>query len=281
MVGDLGLLRRAVLAASVTRDVDVVPADDGVVLEQHAPTLVTWQQVDGALAGAAPLSEAGVDRLADYLMVRAHLSGLDDDEDRDVRPFAAPLHAPWHPGPGFTRLRLPGSAIEVGMGMVGPDPLDPERVVPVARGALSASGRPWAEATWWQRAVDTLERLGTLAATRLDRDPDLPLRPLGDADVVTLLASSVLRGALVAGHQGLRAVAAPSRRCAWLDPSRVDPAFCRIAYQLIDSSESAFDRPLLISAHEVVLAGSGPGVLRTALTDDVVDPGPTEGRRWV
>ena len=59
-------------------------------------------------------------------------------------------------------------------------------------------------------------------ADRLRRDPTAVLRPLGDADVLTLLASQEFRGALVDG-QGMRSAAIPSRNRGWLDLGRLDP----------------------------------------------------------
>ena len=62
----------------------------------------------------------------------------------------------------------------------------------------------------WTRAKGYLEDMGAIAATRLARDPDAPLRPMGDCDGVTLLGSRIFRSALIAlDGVGVRAVAAP------------------------------------------------------------------------
>ena len=95
--------------------------------------------------------------------------------------------------------------------------------------------------------------MGAIAATRFAREPDVPLRPMGDCDVVTLLASRSFRAALCV-QQPMRAAAVPMRTRGWLDPSRVDPAFAVTAAQLTGPEDRGFERPILITADEVVLS---------------------------
>jgi hypothetical protein len=91
---------------------------------------------------------------------------------------------------------------------------------------------------------------------------------MGDCDVVTLLASRLLRDALVRPiDKGMRTVAVPTRNRGWLDLNRIDPAFSATAAQLTSPEERGFDRPLLLTREEVVLARDEGGAIRAALED--------------
>ena len=148
------------------------------------------------------------------------------------------------------RHRVLGGAIDLGFGFVGVGP-DPDEVVIIPQGALDAAGID--PAPWWPVAVDYLERVGAVAAQRL---ADVPmLRPIGDCDVVTLLASKTFRAALCSQeHTGMRAAAVPMRRRGWLDLSRIDPAFTVAAAAATDELARGFSRPLLVTADEVTLS---------------------------
>jgi hypothetical protein len=147
---------------------------------------------------------------------------------------------------------------------VGPDP---DEVVVIPQGALDAAGID--PSPWWPVARHYLERMGTIAAQRLI---DVPiLRPIGDCDVVTLLASQNFRAALCA-HEGtgMRAAAVPMRRRGWLDLSRIDPAFTIAAAAATDEDSRGFSRPLLITADEVALPAPGGSPSAIVLRDKAV-----------
>jgi hypothetical protein len=98
---------------------------------------------------------------------------------------------------------------------------------------------------------------------------------MGDCDVVTLLGSRTLRSAIVKDvPDGMRTVAVPMRTRGWLDLSRIDPAFSAAAARLTRADERGFDRPLLVTKEEVVIARDDGDVVRAGLEDrlaDVVD----------
>ena len=91
---------------------------------------------------------------------------------------------------------------------------------------------------------------------------------MGDCDVVTLLASRAFRETLAGCDTSqMRAAAVPTRRRGWLDLSRTDPAFALAAASLADSEERGFERPLLITVDEVVMARPGGDPALQALRD--------------
>jgi hypothetical protein len=53
------------------------------------------------------------------------------------------------------------------------------------------------------------------------------------------------------------------RRRGWLDLGRIDPAFAAAAAAATEAAERGFDRPLLVTADEVVMAPAGgePGLI--------------------
>jgi hypothetical protein len=110
--------------------------------------------------------------------------------------------------------------------------------------------------------------MGMLAAARHEMNPDKPIHPMGDCDVVTLLGSRSFRATL-AGHDsaGMRAAAVPTRRRGWLDLSRTDPAFALAAASLTDPEERGFERPLLVTIDEVALARAGGDPVLQAIRD--------------
>jgi hypothetical protein len=88
--------------------------------------------------------------------------------------------------------------------------------------------------------------------------------------VVTLLGSRILREAIVRTiTDGMRTVAVPMRNRGWLDLSRVDPAFSSAAARLTSMEERGFDRPLLVTREELVIARDDGDVVRAALEDRV------------
>ena len=149
---------------------------------------------------------------------------------------------------------------------------DPAAVGLLPAGVLIAARIDLTEAD--VRAERYLRDMAALAADRLRRDPTAVLRPLGDADVLTLLASTEFRTALVDG-QGMRSAAIPSRSRGWLDLGRLDPAFAVSAAELTEPDERGFGRPVLITVDEVSQVRPGGEIVRQSLAD----PAPAEPAR--
>ena len=163
-----------------------------------------------------------------------------------------------------------GDALDLGFGFLGIDPADVDRVVPVPHELLRAAGVD--PTPWWPTSVVYLERMGEMAAERMVRSPNAPLRPMGDCDVVTLLGSRTFRQAIVEGvFDGMRTVAVPMRSRGWLDLNRIDPAFSAAAARLTAIEDRGFDRPLLVTRDELALAREDGNVLRAA-TEDRIAP---------
>ena len=293
-------LRRAVLAVTLVdrgRLAALETRADGLELERavDATTLtIRWGEL--LLAAGDPdgrVPEPVVRRrLARWLRLRvalddvlhaAHLVAPEAEEEARlqllsrVRPRALPVDHPLHPGAGWTRRTVLGGALDVGLALRGvdddgnPDPggvgLLPAALLVAARVDLAA-----AAAT----ADRYLDDMAGLAADRLRRDPTAVLRPLGDADVLTLLASRAYRVALLDG-QGMRSAAIPMRTRGWLDLGRVDPAFAVSAAALTDPDERGFPRPVLVTADEVTLVRLGGDPVGQSLAD----PAPAEPHRPV
>jgi hypothetical protein len=132
---------------------------------------------------------------------------------------------------------------------------DPDEVVVVPPSVLAASDID--TTSWWPGAARLLEQTGRGAAQRVLRDPSAPLRPFGDLDVVTLMASSAYRATLCAEDPvGWRTAAVPMRTRGWLDLGRIDPAFAAAAALATEPAERGFARAVLITPEEVVMVGS-------------------------
>jgi hypothetical protein len=260
-------LRRAALAVAVLYDVDLDPAPGGVLLRGERPLKVRWAECRRALGGADPESEIGREQLAQWLRWRRWLA----DHPLEVlaelaRPYGVAVESEVHPGMDWVRRRIMGDTLELGLGFVGLDPNNPQTVHPVSQQVLQAAGID--PTPWWPTALVYLERMGETAAERMVRNPDAPLRPMGDCDVVTLLASRMFRDALVRPIDGgMRTVAVPMRNRGWLDLTRIDPAFSATAAQIMDPNDRGFDRPLLVTREEIVIARDEAGVVRSALED--------------
>jgi len=262
-------LRRCALAVAVLHDLDVLPAIDGIVLTGVPTVEVTWAECRRALGGVEPETEDGRHRLARWLLLRRWLAErpLGDLAER-ARPYGAPVESPLHSGLDWVRRRVLGDALDMGFGFVGLDPRDPDKVLPVPHRLLESAGVNVDD--WWPTAVVYLERMGRMAADRMARNPNAPLRPMGDCDVVTLLGSMTLRAAMVDEvADGLRTVAVPMRNRGWLDLSRVDPAFSAAAARLTAPEERGFSRPLLVTREEVALAAEGGDVVGSVLRDEL------------
>lgn len=259
-------LRRATLAVCVLRDLDLHPVDAGIVLEGGTDVLVPWQLVAQVLEGVDPESSRARRVLGDWFAARRYLADHSLTElAAVVRPLGFPVEHPHHPGLGWVRTRVLGDALDLGVGLLGLDPVHPERVVPLPaevaeHAGLDAHG-------WWSGARDYLQEMGTIAELRWRRRPEQAIRPMGDCDVVTLLGSRVLRTAVAAHHQGMASVAVPMRTRGWLDLSRIDPAFAVAAAAATPDAALGFPRPLLVTSDEVVLVVSGGAPARLTLLD--------------
>lgn len=262
-------LRRCALAVAVLHDLDVLPAIDGIVLTGTPPIEVSWAEARRALGGVDADTDDGRHRLARWLLLRRWLADrpLDDLYER-ARPYGTPVESPLHSGLDWVRRRVHGDALDLGFGFVGLNPRDPDKVLPVPQRLLDSADI--AVDDWWPTAVVYLERMGRMAADRMSRHPRVPLRPMGDCDVVTLLGSMTLRAAMAADvPDGMRTVAVPMRNRGWLDLSRVDPAFSAAAARLTAPDERGFSRPLLVTREEVAMAAEGGDVERLALDDHI------------
>jgi len=263
-------LRQAVLAVSVLGDVDVEPADDGVTLPGSPPVLVSWAECLRALAGHEPTSAAGRTRLTHRLRARRWCADAGPAAlAEDLRPVGLPLEHVLHPGLDWVRERVLGDALDLGLGAVGLDPAEPERVVLVPTSALDAAGID--PETAWTAARERLEAMGELAAERTLRDSKCVLRPYGDLDVVTLLGARSLRAALAEPAGGMAGMVVPMRRRGWTRLSLIDPAFGPAAAAATEPAERGFDRPLLVTAEEVTVVGDGGRPQVIVLRDPAAD----------
>jgi hypothetical protein len=247
-------LRRTVLAVSVLDAVDLLPGDEGVLLEgDHPDVLLAWTEVAGAVGDVDPDSDAARARLRVWVRMRAGLARIPEPQEF-VRIVGLPPDHPVHPGPRWVRARVPGEALDLGLGLLGLLD-DPDEVV-VTPPALLAASEMRVDETWTTQLVE-LERVGRLAAERVLRDESGPLRPFGDYDVLSLLGSSAYRTVLCgADPVGWRTAAVPMRTRGWLDLGRIDPAFAAAAAMATDPVDRGFTRAVLITPDEVVMTGS-------------------------
>jgi hypothetical protein len=259
-------LRRGALAVSVLHDIDVEPAPLGVTLTGQPPVWVSWNECRTALLGDDPESPAGRVRLAAWVLARRWAADAGPAAvEAALRAVGLPVGHAVHPGPDWVDEHVLGGALELGLGAVGLDPADPDRVVLLPPPALDALGIDRSAA--WAAARERLERLGALAAQRVRADPKGRLRPFGDADAVTLLGSHALRVALAQDAGGLVTAAVPMRRLGWTRLSIVDPAFAPAAAAASLAVDRGFPRPLLLTADEVALAPEGGDPSRLLLRD--------------
>jgi hypothetical protein len=263
-VADRIALRQLVFAVSVLQDLDLVPMDEGVLVASGR--ILPWGCLQVALAGHDPAAASSRSVLATWLRAVQDIAWRSPaDLAARARPVGLPRGHAVHPGQAWTQARVPGGVLELGVGLLGLG-ADPDEVVVLGAGLLQACGHD--PATWWPGCVAYLEQMGELAASRHILHPERPLRPMGDCDVVTLLGSAALRRCLAGNDSaGMRAAAVPTRRRGWLDLSRIDPAFALVAASLADAEERGFERPLLITAEEVVMAKAGGDPVLQAMRD--------------
>ncbi len=253
------------LAVSVLDNVDFVPGESTVTLQgDHADLALTWDEIALALGDSDPDSDIARRRLRMWVKLRIGLSRLADPEAL-ARPVGLPTEHPLHPGRAWVRASVPGEALDLGLGLLGLLG-DPDQVVVAPPALLLAAGVD--ADPWWPAQARELERTGRLAAERLLRDGNSPLRPFGDLDVLTLLCSTAFRAALCdADPVGWRTAAVPMRTRGWLDLGRIDPAFAAAAALATDADERGFDRAVLVTPEEVVMVGVGGRSALLALQD--------------
>ena len=272
---DRTALRRCTLAVSVLHEVDMIPTDDGIVLVGVPDIPVSFAQIADAISGLDPTESVAQDRLHRWLRARRAIADKSLDELAEtIRPVALPIGHALHPGARWVRQPVLGGALDLGIGFVGLLPDQPELVFVMPPSILSAAGID--PSPWWRGAMEYLENMGALATTRWRRDPRAPLRPMGDCDVLTLLASRVLRGALCADAGGMRAIAAPVRSRGWLDLSRIDAAFALTAASIADDESRGFPRPVLLTVDEVSMVADGGRPAEIVLRDPA-----SNGTRWL
>ncbi|TAK69490.1 MAG: hypothetical protein EPO13_06305 [Actinomycetota bacterium] len=290
--GQVTALRRAVLAAAVLHDVEVTPADDGVDVAIEGTTWqLAWQDVGALLSAAYGEPRAGAERFRAAVALRQLALAAPDALLDRVRPVALPRGHVLHPGPGWPHRSVLGGCLDVGVGLVPqPNPLDdggvidlrdppPNTVQPLLEPVVR--GTAWDAFAAADRAEYHLARLGALAAERHRRNPDTPLRPVGEVDVVTLLASATFRRAIVADDPArMRPAAVPARHRGWLDLRRLDPAFALAAAALTEPHERGFDRPILITADEIVQVRYGGDPRTPAVADPVIGDYVQPPQRW-
>lgn len=270
-----GDLRRALLAVSVLDDLDLVPADDAVVMP--VPGAARGGQVlrlpvataSAVLGGWSPTSLQARLRLRSWLRTHRALAAAPHPAAllrERVRALALPHDGAWHPGvalaSAWVRARVLGGALEVGLGVMGAD--ESSAAVPLWPDLPAAAGLDQDQTdALWASAGEHALRMGALAARRLARDAPAPgarqgarttrtLRPVGGCDVPTLLATGPVRAQVVAGDRaGMVAVSVPDRTRGWFDARHVDPAFVAAAWSATEPAARGVASPLLVTADEV------------------------------
>lgn len=259
-------LRAFVLGASVLHELDFSPLDSGIRLDGVPALDLTWDELAEAVGDAPAQSALGRQRMSRWLLTRRWVAerSLDELTER-ARPIGVPAGHVMHPGDDWVQCRVLGGALDLGVGFVGLAPGRPDDVIAVPAGVLRTYGLD--AARWWPGALSYLEDMGAMAVVRWRRNPRHPLRPMGDCDVVSLLGSAVLRGALAGDQGGMRAIAVPMRTRGWLDLRGIDPAFSLAAAALTDPADRGFERPLLLTADEVALVPAGGRPAEVVLRD--------------
>jgi hypothetical protein len=279
---DTAALRRAVLTVTLLGDGvlgELVTDEQGVTGPDGFAA--TWAELHDGLAGARAVDLTR--EAARWLQQRLQVHGLlllggPDAVHARLRPCALPPGHLHHRGAGWVRRRVHGGALELGLALRGLDDdgtPDREAVGVLLPGVLAGLDPIDAERAAWRY----LDDMAGLATERLRRDPSAVLRPLGDADVLTLLASERFRTALV-GDLRMRTAAVPSRTRGWLDLGRLDPAFAVTAASLTAPGERGFDRPVLVTREEVALARVGGDAIRQSLADPA-PPEPSRPVEWL
>jgi hypothetical protein len=142
-----------------------------------------------------------------------------------------------------------GGLLDVGLGLLPPDgglaaPVPPSALPP---GRLDVVRR-------WPALRYRVDAMAAVAVEQLAGGASGVLRPVGGADVLTLLSTRALRAHLATGDgTGLRAVAVPMRSRGWFDLARIDPAFVGAAATATAPEERGVVSPLLVTRDEVAV----------------------------
>lgn len=226
---------------------------------------ITWDECIDALAGRDPESAEGRRRLSSWLRVCCLLAGWSPELRAErIRPVGLPVGHLLHPGPGWGRTVL-GGVLDLGLGVVGLDSPLPEDLTPVPPGVWTVLGLD--PAAYRPVAAGYLAAMAHLAVERQLRSPVDPLRPMGDCDVITLLCHRDFRIALAGAAGEMTAAGVPMRTRGWTQLRRIDPAFIVAAAAATDAARRGFDRPLLITADEVVMVSEGGRSVTISLLD--------------
>jgi hypothetical protein len=234
-------LRRIALAVEVLHDVDLTPGDEGLILLGSPDVHVSWDAIRVAAQPSGGPDEAGdeseqIARLAAWLRARRALA-----DGIELHTLGLPTARATEPA--WSRECVPGGALCLGFGY------GDERT-PLPDGVLDHAGIDAAIA--WRSVRAELERTGELAAGIDRRHRDAALRPVGGADVVTLLGARSLRSELAAGQgDGLAALVVPLRTRGWRANAISDPVYGRALAASMPASERGFERPLLVTAEEI------------------------------
>jgi hypothetical protein len=217
----------------VLHGVDLLPTDDGIVLTGTPEITIGWDLLARSLGPIEANDERAPWRLAQWLrQVRELASSPDWLLAAQTQVVGLPVDHALHPGPGWAMCRLPGGALDLGLGVLGLNRSEPDTVVLLAPSVWEAAGLDPKGAGWWDLAMERLEDVGSLAIERWRRRPERVLTPLGRVDAVSLLGSSRFRGALARANSGLCALAT-------------------------EPEQRGFMRMVFVTAHEVALAPEG------------------------
>jgi hypothetical protein len=155
-----------------------------------------------------------------------------------------------HAPPDWSRESVPGGALCLGFGYG-------DQRTPVPGGVLEHAGIDAAIA--WRSVRADLERIGELAAGFDRRHRDGALRPVGGADVVTLLGARSLRSELAAGQgDGMVALVVPLRSRGWRATARSDPMYGQALAAAMPADERGFEHPLLVTSEELSEVAATP-----------------------
>jgi hypothetical protein len=237
-------MRRLALSVAVLYDMDLMPAEEGLVLTAPTETLVEGALVRDVVESAAKRGETESGQraaLADWLSARAAVGGSRDTGV--LHALGLPVRHCVNPGGEWARELVPGGALTLGFGW-GPAHR------PLPAGVLTHAGVDGGAA--WSQARSQLEHIGELAAVRDRRHIQGALVPISGADVVTLLGAASLRRELVAGEgDGLVALIVPLRTRGWRATAISDPAYGPALAAAMSPEERGFERPLLVTAEEI------------------------------
>jgi hypothetical protein len=289
------VVRRCLLAVTVLHDIDLdwqLPADDlsdpafpDLTVDGEPPVTVPAARLRSLLDGRDLEQPDTIAFLARWLLLRRALESTPAAMVVEaLRVVGLPVGHAQHPGPAWVRVRIPGASLDLGLGLLpdvapgtvpseltddtdllggtGPVPaVAAASPVPLPDGLLEEIGID--AATVWPTAIARLEELGGLAAARRRRRPRDPLRPMAEADVVTLLGSRRFRFELAAETStGLAGLVVPMLSRGWVSTAAIDPAFGPAAAAATPEQTRGFPRPVLVTEYEVVQVPDGGHPLR-------------------